>query len=61
MAKCTQNDLRMHLLQSRTLESSTPPPTIEGGGKPPSQTLPHLRLRRSVLASGTRLSPYFIN
>jgi hypothetical protein len=34
MAKCAQNDLRMHLLQSRTLESSTPPPTREGGNPP---------------------------
>ena len=40
MAKCTQNDLRMHLLQSRTLESSTPPPTIEGGETPLSDSSP---------------------
>ena len=31
------------------------------GGNPLSQALPHLRLRCSVRASGTQLSPYFIN
>ena len=30
-------------------------------GKPPSRALPHLRLWRSVRASGTQLSPYYIN
>ena len=52
MAKYAQNGLRMHLLQSRISERR---------GEPPSRALPHLRLRRSVRASGTQLSPYYIN
>ena len=55
MAKYAQNGLRMHL-QSRISN-------ISGGRTPvpPSRALPHLRLRRSVRASGTQLSPYFMN
>ena len=37
------------------------PPTYQRGRKPPSRALTHLRLRCSVRASGTQLSPYFIN
>ena len=54
MAKYAHNGLRMHLLQSRISKFS-------GGGGGGSQVLPHLHLRRSVHASGTQLSPYFIN
>jgi hypothetical protein len=65
MAKYAQNSLRMHLLQSRISKFSGrgppySPPTREGG-EPSSRVLPHLHLRRSVRASGTQLSPYFIN
>jgi hypothetical protein len=31
------------------------------GGKHPSRALPHLHLRSLVCASGTQLSPYFLN
>jgi hypothetical protein len=69
MAKYAQNDLRMHLLQSRISKFSGrqplyPPSLPERGVKPrddPSQALPHLHLQHTVRASGTQLSPYFIN
>ena len=36
-------------------------PHLPERGEPSSRALPHLCLRRSVRASGTQLSPYFIN
>ena len=36
-------------------------PRLPERGVSPSRALPHLRLRRSVRASGTQLSPYFVN
>ena len=36
-------------------------PHLPERGEPPSRALPHLRLCRSVRASGTQLSPYYIN
>ena len=64
MAKYAQNGLRMHLLQSRISKWSggpppNPPPTREG--ETLSRALPHLGLLRSVRASGTQLSLYFMN
>ena len=64
MAKYAQNGLRMYLLQSRISKFSgggTLYPRLPERGKFPSRALPHLGLRCSVHASGTQLSPYFIN
>jgi hypothetical protein len=36
-------------------------PHLPESGKPPSRALPHLHLQHSVRASGTQVSPYFIN
>ena len=65
MAKYAQNGLKMHLLQSRISKFSRGgplyPPPARDEGKPPSRALPHLHLRHSFRASGTQLSPYYIN